>query len=373
MQEAVQTVQRNGKYLLELVNNILDLSRIESGKIEIEKTRFTPTDVIENIVSLMKMRAREKDLYLRAESTPVVPESIETDATRLQQVLLNLVGNALKFTNQGGVTLEWGCYAMEGETFRPIDTPRVVEEDPVYLIFHVRDTGIGIPEDRLGRVFEPFVQADISTTRRFGGSGLGLSICRKLVQMLGGTIEATSRENVGSTFTIRWKLPAGCRLRHHRETIVPKDAKHREENASDEAPSLMLSGRVLLVEDGPDNQRLIAYLLKKTGVEVSVAENGKVGIEAVETAKNEGKPFELILMDMQMPVLDGYEATRKLRENGDSTPVIALTAHAMSGDAKKCLAAGCDGFLAKPFKKKELQEVVAQTIGDAKANAPATG
>ncbi|MEM1305036.1 MAG: ATP-binding protein, partial [Planctomycetota bacterium] len=277
--------------------------------------------------------------------------AILSDAIRLRQVLLNLVGNAVKFTQHGAVRLavEW-------------------DADRQRLRFRVTDSGIGIAADQLEAIFQPFNQVDTSSRRRFGGTGLGLTICRRLAQMLGGGIEAASVPGEGSTFTLT--LPV--RLA---DEPIPQDAgtQPAADSAGDQpADAAPLAGlEVLVAEDGVDNQRLVRYLLKKAGAEVTIVGDGKQAVGRL--LDSGGSRYGVVLMDMQMPVMDGYEATRTLRERGYRGPVIALTAHAMDGDRQKTLDAGCDDYSPKPYNPAELVRLIREhAAAHATPNGPAT-
>ena len=338
---AADTIKRNGEYLLSILNDILDLSRIEAGKIHIETMSVSPAQVVAEVVSLMRVRADAKGLYINVVYDGPVPETIETDPTRFRQILINLVGNAVKFTEVGGVQIRVGLLAPVG-----------VEPK---LAVTVVDTGIGMSREQRERLFRPFTQADASTTRRFGGTGLGLTISKRLAESLGGTLAVETASGHGSTFT--FTIDTGS-LQNVARLHSPVEAEATAELRFQEAPSIQLSGRVLLAEDGPDNQRLISFLLKKAGAHVNVADNGEAAVSRALHALSENRPFDVILMDMQMPVLDGYAATRRLRDKGYTRPIIALTAHAMNGDREKCLAAGCDDFAPKPIDRKTLLTLV---------------
>ncbi len=347
--KAVETIQRNGEHLLQIINDILDLSKIEAGKLRVEKIHCHPGQIAAEVVSLMRVRADTKRLDLKLEYEGAIPETILTDPTRLRQILLNLVGNAIKFTEVGEVRLRM-CLCADAA------------EGPA-LRFDVVDTGIGLSAEQATQLFQPFTQADTSTTRRFGGSGLGLTISKRLAEMLGGTITVQSALGHGSTFqvTIATGPLAGARMIEHPLTEVPRRnlSSDAEENANE---PIILSARILLAEDGPDNQKLLAFILKKAGAEVTIADNGRIAIEATRTAAEQGHPFDVILMDMQMPVLDGYQATAELRRLGYQGPIIALTAHAMPKDREKCLQAGCDDYATKPISRRELLETIQRCL-----------
>ncbi len=339
---AIHIVRRNGDHLLTIINDILDLSKIEAGKLVVERIACAPLRVLEEVRSLLTRRAAAKNLTLTLRARGPVPRNALTDPTRLRQILINLVGNAIKFTEHGEVRIEYA--------FQPDAAP-----EPL-LQFDIVDSGIGMTEAQQARLFQPFTQADASTTRRFGGTGLGLVVSRRLANLLGGSISVSSKLGVGSTFSVT--IAAG-----------PRDALELADNVEfNEMPPTAavatqilpsLSGlRILLAEDGVDNQRLVKFILQRAGAELEIAANGQLAIEAVQAASRRGAAFDVILMDMQMPVLDGYEATKQLRGAGYSRPILALTANAMSTDRDKCLKAGCDDFCTKPIQRAALLETI---------------
>ena len=337
--QAVATIQRNGKYLLDLINDILDLSKIEAGRLDVERVSCSPACVLADVVELMRIRADAKNLPLQLEVAPDTPEVIQCDTLRLRQILINLVGNAIKFTETGDV--------------RVVASVTRDERRRSLLQVDVIDTGIGLTPQQLASLFKPFSQADSSTTRKYGGTGLGLTISKRLAERLGGDITVRSEPGTGSTFRVTVEVDEVEGV----PPLTPSAAScsATRDPAGGDRSVTQLEGRVLLVEDGPDNQRLISFVLRKAGAEVTVAENGRV---ACEMALAGGTPFDVILMDMQMPVMDGYEATRRLRDGGYTRPIVALTAHAMAGDDLPCRAAGCDGYLTKPINRDEFLAAV---------------
>jgi Amt family ammonium transporter len=344
--EYLETIRRNGQHLLRILNDILDVSKIEAGRIEAERIPVSRHEIIEDVVAVMRQAASTKGIGFDIHYVGEVPVTIQTDPTRLRQVLMNLVGNAIKFTEQGGVRLSIEFH----------DAP---DSGPV-LQFAVSDTGVGLSPAACERIFDAFSQADASTTREFGGTGLGLTICKQLAALLGGDVIVESIEGRGSTFTLT--IDAGpiattCLVDPENESAEVEEGVEHDPTAATLLTRMRESGtpgRILLVEDGEDNRKLISITLRKSGLEVECAENGAVGVEAALRALRDGDPFDVILMDMQMPVLDGYGATAKLRESGYDRPIVALTAHAMRGDREKCIAAGCDDFATKPINRKEL-------------------
>jgi signal transduction histidine kinase/DNA-binding response OmpR family regulator len=332
-------VRTSGRHLLTLINDILDLSKIEAGQLQIEIAACSPAEVLAEVISLLRVRTLEKGLRLESTWPHGVPDKIQTDPARLRQLLVNLVGNAIKFTANGGVEVVMDLYQLDGRW---------------WLAMSVIDTGPGIPADKLDSIFDPFVQADSSVTRKFGGTGLGLAICRRIVEALGGTLAVSSELGRGSTF--RATIPAGPM------DNVPIYAAPRTDAISTKpcparAAVNLPPARILLVEDGESNRKLITLLLKRAGAQVTTAENGQIGCELALA-----QPFDLVLMDMQMPVMDGYTAARRLREHGLTVPIVALTAHAMSGDETRCREAGCSGFLTKPIDPDLLVDSMAKML-----------
>ncbi len=349
--EYLRTIHSNGNHLLSLINDILDLSKIEAGQMTVETLPCSPVQIVDEVVDLLSQRARAKGIALEVQWPEAVPERIQTDPVRARQVLVNLLGNALKFTERGEVRIESSFEELPGEG--------------PYWVCRVHDTGIGMDEQQLGQVFEPFTQADGSTTRRFGGSGLGLPISRKLCELLGGGLSAECVLGQGCTFVAR--LATGP-LEGLRRVSATEQRARREPFAVREYPQL--AGRVLLAEDGADNRALVQEQLERCGLECEVACNGGAAIEAVAAAEREGRPFDLVLMDIHMPELDGCAATAELRRRGCTLPILALSANAMSGDRERCLAAGCDEYASKPIDGRALCETCARLLG--RRRAPAT-
>jgi signal transduction histidine kinase/CheY-like chemotaxis protein/HPt (histidine-containing phosphotransfer) domain-containing protein len=349
----VQTIRRNAEHLMSIVNDILDISKIEAGKMTVENISTSPNQVLVEVASLMRVRAVEKSLTLDIQYQGAIPETIQSDPTRLKQILLNLVGNAIKFTETGQVRIEVRC-----------DAP---ESNAPCLTIDVLDTGIGMTEEELQKVFATFTQGDASTTRRFGGSGLGLTISKRLAVMLGGDITAESSPGRGSRFRV--SVPTGS-LTGVKMVEGRAEAGIIEQRApaARPAPNLLASCRVLLAEDGHDNQVLIKTFLVSAGATVTIVPDGQQAVQEANGALLAGKSYDVILMDMQMPVLDGYGATSKLRQTGYRGPIVAITAHAMAGDRERCEAAGCDDYLSKPVDRMKLTATVARF----KPRAPAS-
>ncbi len=355
---AIYTIRRNGESLLSIINDILDLSKIEAGKMAVEHIECEPCRIIAEVASLMRVRAEERDLRFSVEYVGVIPETILSDPARLRQILINLIANAIKFTEVGGVRLVTS-FVNDNDESRSCGGR--------HLQFDVIDTGRGMTEEQVARLFQPFVQADTSTTREFGGTGLGLTISKRFAEMLGGGIAVVETEvDVGTTVraTVATGPLEGVRmLDDPMSATVVADAAHTDARIE---RSDLEGCRILLAEDGVDNQRLISLFLKKAGADVTVEENGKLAVEKALAAMNrrrEGdpeRPFDIILMDIQMPVMDGYEATSLLRRKGYTGPIIALTAHAMASDREKCIKAGCNDYASKPINRKKLIEAIQQ-------------
>ncbi len=336
-EKAVGTIQRNGEHLLMIINDILDISKIEAGKIELEQTTFPTKQLVEDIVGLMKHKAEGKGLELISQIDADVPDHLLGDPTRIRQILVNLIGNAVKFTHRGSVTVHLSA--------KPVSD----DANEFQVRFSVTDTGIGISSENIKSIFKPFSQADTSTTRKFGGTGLGLSISQRLSQMMGGDLSATSQLGVGTTFVAEFVLQKAEPVQQE------QDAKADNAKASELVCSTQ-EARILVVDDSPDNRKLLGFLLKKNGYPCDYAVNGREAVDSVLDAWKKNKPYAIVLMDMQMPILDGYSATSELREAGYQFPILALTAHAMSHDREKCINAGCDDFLTKPIDRKALTE-----------------
>ncbi|MFA9476969.1 ATP-binding protein [Phycisphaerales bacterium AB-hyl4] len=354
--DSIQVIRRNGQHLLSIINDILDISKIEAGKMTTECIPTSLVQLVADVASLMRRRAGEAGHTFHINYEGAIPETIHTDPTRLRQIFVNLLGNAIKFTTRGTIRM----------------TLRLHQNDQK-LVCEISDTGIGMTEQQQAHLFDAFFQADETMTRRFGGTGLGLAISRHLAQMLGGDITVRSALHEGSTFTItvdtgpldKVRLLTGM-------TEIGEDAGPTSDHVAVlNMVSDAVGGRVLLAEDGPDNQRLIRHILRKAGYTVTLAENGKVAIAAVESAQQQQKPFHLVLMDMQMPEMDGYSATRRLRATGYAEPIVALTAHAMPGDRERCISAGCDDYATKPIDREKLLEIVGRYCAAGSKDEPA--
>lgn len=345
--QALDSIYRNGQHLLQIINDILDLSKIEAGKLTIEKQECQPTRILQDLLASLKVRAESKQLKLVAEQSENCPDVVRTDATRLRQILLNIVGNALKFTAVGEVRVRMS-YQHTDELGRSGQ-----------LRFEVADTGIGLNAEEISRLFEPFTQADTSTTRKFGGTGLGLAISRRLARMLGGDVTVEATPGMGSTFTfwVQVEVPTRSSTIHGSATIaIPERSRVTKTDMPRAEESLRC--RVLIAEDGPDNQRLISLYLRKAGATVAAVDNGQLAVAMALAEEASGTPFDIILMDMQMPIMDGYQATEHLRAAGYTRPIIALTAHAMADDRERSISVGCNDHATKPIDRVDLINVI---------------
>jgi CheY-like chemotaxis protein/nitrogen-specific signal transduction histidine kinase len=326
--ECLATILSSGDALLAILNDVLDVSKIESGKFDILNEPFSLRDLLTDVGKVFAFKFREKSLHFESSVAEGLPDIVIGDQLRLRQILLNLLGNAVKFTSEGSIGL-----LATGEHVG----------DRLNLRVAVRDSGIGIPPEKQRMIFEAFRQADDSTSKKYGGTGLGLSISMKLANLMGGTIELESAAGRGSSFYVLLSLPVG-KAAAQEEKLAPVPASQETFEPL----------RILLAEDNPVNQKLAVKLLEKQGHTVTVAGDGRRAVEAFQ-----GGLFDLILMDVHMPEMDGLEATRQIRQmeaGRTRTPIIALTALAMTGDREICLAAGMDGFVAKPIRLNELRD-----------------
>jgi len=331
--ESIGAIRRAGEHLLMIINDVLDLTKIEAGRLKIETMPTELAPVVQDVMDGFRGLAGTKGVALKLVVTGDLPTHVLTDSVRVRQILINLVGNAIKFTSEGSVTLG---IKFENDTLR----------------FRVSDTGIGIEPTQLDRVFDPFEQGDNSPTRQHEGTGLGLAISRKLAAMLGGDLGAESQPGVGSTFT----LTVGAPPAPDTGWTASLGARAPETEQTQDRESM--TGRILLAEDGPDNQRLITYFLIQAGLEVDVVSNGREALERL----NGDIAYDLFITDMQMPVMDGYTATACLREMGNTIPILALTAHAMDGDRERCLEVGCDDYEPKPISRESLMASVGRLL-----------
>ncbi len=341
------TISKSGQHLLELINDVLDLSKVESGAMDVESIPTTIGPLANEVVKVLKVKADEKSIYLDLNITSSLPEHIFSDPSRLRQIMTNLVGNAIKFTEQGGVKLDIS-HDVRGEE----------------ISIAVVDTGIGMNEAQQATIFDAFTQADSSITRRFGGTGLGLSISRKLAEALGGRVEVSSVPGEGSTFVVN--VPTGdvtgIRLETPQEVLDSLDMLDDGDNQHWEFPA----ARILVVDDAPENRELLQVLLTDLGLSVSVAENGKVGLEMALASD-----YAAVLMDIQMPVMDGYDAVAEMRKEGIKQPIVALTANAMKGYEEKILSAGFSHYQTKPIDIPKLTQLLAKLLEGKPIEKPA--
>ncbi|UUO07626.1 ATP-binding protein [Blastopirellula sp. J2-11] len=344
--ETLNTILRNGEHLLGLIDDVLDLSRIEAGRTEIQTELCSPGRIAKEVTGILKKRAAARRLHLSVRCKTPIPAQIETDALRLRQILLNLVGNALKFTEKGGITLELS--STFGDVGRRM------------LRVRVEDTGPGVPPDKLEHIFEPFVQGDSTTSRSFGGAGLGLPISRRLAELLGGTLIVESTLGKGSAFTL--SVPVGDIEGIPFVESIDQCLKSLSQPSLDMPPRI--DANVLLVEDSRDAQLLIRTILERAGAKVTLATNGVEALERMEIAEEVALPYDVILMDMQMPIMDGYTATQKLRGLGYQVPIIALTAQAMEEDRQRCMDVGCTDYQSKPIHRKTLLKKIHLALSD---------
>jgi PAS domain S-box-containing protein len=345
--EHIMIIHSSSEHLLELLNDILDFSKIEAGKIEIEPKRCSLQKILCELESLTRRPVSEKGLEFEIRTGDGLPSFIQTDPTRLNQCLTNLVSNAIKFTEKGHVYVYVSLEVKEGEP---------------HIRFDIEDTGVGIPEEKQNKVFESFSQADGSITRRFGGTGLGLAITRQLALKLGGDLTLTSRPEEGSVFTL--VIPAHVDINQETQLNSEPSLNQGNNKGEEMTSKKTFNGRVLVAEDTATNQMLIKRLLTRVGIETVIVADGKAAVK--EATDNE---FDVILMDIQMPIMSGLEATKTLRDKGFMTPIVALTAHAMKGDDKKCLKVGCNDYLSKPVNVTKLMSILEKYLPAAEAKA----
>lgn len=340
-QQLVETIYRSGEALLTILNDILDFSKVEAGRLAIDSFPVDIARLSEDVTRLMDVNAHAKGIEVALVTSGDLPV-VEGDPSRIRQILLNLIGNAVKFTEVGRVTVSLSA------------TSRLAE-GMCDCCFVVQDTGIGIPEETQERIFDSFDQGDSSTTRKFGGTGLGLAITKELVQLMGGKITVESRLGEGSTFSVELPMPLSKQselpLFVGEPCLPPK-------SVATQAPVVSGSWRVLLAEDNPTTQSLISILLQQMGIELTIVDNGQAAVDSLKSTK-----VDLILMDCQMPLLDGFGATAQLRALGITTPIVALTAYARAEDEEQCLLAGMDDFLSKPFRQSQLKDVLTRWLG----------
>ncbi|CAN2050385.1 two-component system, sensor histidine kinase [Candidatus Magnetomoraceae bacterium gMMP-1] len=343
--EYLSTIQSSSQSLLGIINDILDFSKIEAGKMNIESVDFYPDEILNNLYELISITAKEKGLKIILKTGDDVPRSLVGDPLRLGQVLINLSNNAVKFTKTGEILILTEVIKRES--------------NQVKLKFSVQDTGIGLTEEQINKLFNAFTQADTSTTRKYGGTGLGLTICKRLVEMMGGEICVASEPEKGSTFSFTTMFGL------HSEDLESKISDSNEHIETTDHLDNIKGANILLVEDNENNLLVATMLLDEFDMNITIAKNGKEAVQAVESST-----FDLVLMDIQMPVMDGYEATAKIRSNSDfnQLPIIAMTAHAMAGYREKCLKAGMDDYISKPIDPDNLFNCLAKWIPEESKN-----
>ena len=336
------SIVRNSTHLHQIINDILDLSKIEAGQLEIEKNNISPSQILDELDSIIGSRTRDKGIEFNINYQFPYPKTVLSDPTRLKQILINLCGNALKFTKEGSITIETYCVKSKHQ-----------------LVFEVIDTGIGMSDEQTKKIFQPFSQADSSTTRKYGGTGLGLTISRQLTEKLGGEISCQSKTNGGSVFVVSVNTGPLSVV----EFTTELSELHINRNDSQTNEYKLLKGHVLLAEDNTDNQQLIEMYTNKFGLTIDFANNGQEAIEKVTQGK-----YDLILMDMQMPVMGGIEAIEFLRQMGCTLPIIAITANAMTSDKDKCLNAGAEDYATKPINVDKFYQVLANYLPKNESN-----
>lgn len=333
----LRKMELSAKNLLSIINDVLDFSKIESGKLEIEKNTLSIEKLVRDVVSINEPKAKAANGSFETHIDPGIPDILIGDTLRISQIMLNLVSNAVKFSHHGTIKIEVLCERVHGEN--------------VTLLFSVRDQGIGMSQQQLDKLFVPFTQADGSTTRKYGGTGLGLSICKMLVELMHGEIWAVTEEGVGSTFFFRLQL-------EKKDAATPA-AQHPETKQSapvEALPASSLKGKtVLLAEDNEINQEIAIAILNSFGLEVELAENGLEAVQKIQTNQ-----YALVLMDIQMPIMDGYQATRLIRKDDrfNALPIIAMTANAMNTDRAESLKAGMNEHIGKPFDPEALKRLL---------------
>lgn len=330
--EYVRSIRSSAENLLTIINDILDLSRIESGMMHIEQQPFNVRELLDSLVTMMNVKAKNRSLYLKAKIDQHIPQILKGDAVRLTQILINLIGNALKFTHEGGVLVTAECAEKK--------------EDTISVRFIISDTGIGIESSKQKTIFERFHQAQPETTRRYGGTGLGLSIVKQLVEIQNGTISVNSEPGKGATFTL----------------VLPYHVAKETETLSPVTPSVLVAEpllkkiKILVAEDNQMNQKLIQHLLRQWEIDFDITHNGA---EALKTLSEKANEYAMVLMDIQMPEMDGYTATEHIRYDlGSKIPIIAMTAHALAGEREKCLGVGMDDYISKPIDEEQLYKLI---------------
>src|SRR5258705_7189804 len=343
LREFVKSIQNSGESLLTIINDILDFSKIEAGMMRIESNPFSLRGLLHSVETMFAARIQPKNLRLTVEVEKSIPDVLKGDAIRLTQIMVNLVNNSIKFTNSGDIKIS-------------VTTVKK-EEDSINISFSVKDTGIGIPPNKMDSIFERFQQADEDTTRKYGGTGLGLSIVKQLVELQNGTIRVSSVQNVGTefVFTIPYTISKELVESNSRKNLANGEIQLKESNI-----------KILVAEDNAMNQSLMKHLLDDWNLDFDIVNNGEEAIKALQQKK-----YSLVLMDIQMPQMDGYTATMKIRnESKSDIPVIAMTAHAMAGEREKCLSYGMNEYIPKPIRENELFKIINNIL---KTNKEAAG
>ncbi|MNJ98606.1 Autoinducer 2 sensor kinase/phosphatase LuxQ [compost metagenome] len=337
--DSLSAIRRNGELLLRLIDDILDLSKIEAHQLHFLKSDFSLVELLNDVESTLDLKAEDKGIDLKFDFPKDISITYYSDAIRIKQILLNVIGNALKFTEKGSVTVRLSIHKNS----------HGISKDT--LVFEVQDTGVGIAENDIGNLFQPFSQADLSSRKKFGGTGLGLVISRELARSLDGDLKLiSSKPGVGSFFEITLGLERSA------NTLAPSQSEVKHQ-APEALKTSLANSKILVVDDVSDNRLLIERYMQGTGAQILQASNG---IDAISLTEQENP--DLVLMDIQMPIMDGYETVRRIRTGGYIRPIIALTAHAMKEEAQKCLDAGCDDVLTKPARRKELIARISETL-----------
>lgn len=340
------TIKRNAENLTKLLGEVLDLTKIEAGKIEIERVNFALTPVVEEIISLMNFRARDKGVTLSLIVDGDVPKIVNSDLTRLRQILLNLVGNAIKFTEKGSVTVH-------------VNSNKILNSNKTHILFKISDTGIGISEANQNRLFQAFTQADNTMTRKYGGTGLGLNLSKNLAQALGGDLSLVNSE-LGKGSSFEFSILSDLVENSDKMGISKQGTTINPLPYGVNVDFALSNFHILVIEDSLDNQMLISWYLRHSGAKVDMANDGVDGLKKI--LEND---YDVIIMDIQMPKMDGYETTQKIRDLGIQTPIVALTAHALSEERDKAMKIGCNDYLTKPFNRDSLIQTIASHLGHA--------
>jgi CheY-like chemotaxis protein len=345
-----EAINASSEMLMAIINDILDISKIEAGELELESARFDLEKAIEDIIRILAPCANKKGVNLNVSFPPRVPRQVIGDFVRVRQIIFNLTGNAVKFTNEGNINIRVKAEEINNN----------VNRTGQYHI-EIKDSGIGMEPEIIDHLFERFFQADASTTRKYGGTGLGLNITKRLVEMMGGSITVTSAPGKGTVFLVKLPFPIGVPDDTEAGTAGEIGSLDKERDITAEKNKFS-PAYILLAEDNQINQKLVKEILKKAGHKVDIVENGKKAVEKVKDA-----PYDLVLMDLQMPEMDGMEAARLIRKDGFSNlPIIALTASVFKKDRERCIESGMCDFISKPLKQAELLRIISKWLGKGK-------